>query len=648
MASVCVLGGGISGLSAAYYLHKYGNVAVKKVYLLESSKRVGGWLQSKKLADGSIVEVGPRSIRFAGKSGQNIIKLVDELKLEPELIPVGKNHQFAAKRMILVNNQLHSLPTLSSAFKKTSPFTQPLILCALRDLIRKRKLCPDDNVYEFVERRFGEETAKYLADPICRGIFAGDSKNLSIKAFGKTFFEAEQEHRSVILGLLRKNKERSAVGVDEDGDNLVCPLLKRAINERWSLWSVRNGLQTMIDRLKEQLINVGVEIISDSPVNQLRFNSNNVQVVTKNNTLECDYVISSLPANCLRDVLIGDEFSPVIELLNSISFVNVGVVTLQFQQSTQSLLQNNQGFGFLVPSSEPVPILGVIFDSCIFPQHNSNQDKTTLTVMMGGHVFSKWFGDSPNEKQFYDTALECVNKYLNINSPVIDSQIFIHKNGIPQYSVGHFERVAELRSLIERSNLPLKLTGNSLDGVGVPDSVYSSKNQVKSAIRHMQNPYAFEVKENLQVGSLVGQIEAIDDDLLDTSNIYYYVIDADEEKTLAVDKLTGSIYTNRIQVVKIKIQVVLNIFVYVVDVNDNVPNFINSPYIAGISYDAPIGSIVINASAYDPDIEDQGNVIYTIEKTTLFSPVTRDSAKMLTKSPFGINNKGFGFMMKKN
>ncbi|GAB6032850.1 hypothetical protein CHUAL_012052 [Chamberlinius hualienensis] len=79
--------------------------------------------------------------------------------------------------------------------------------------------------------------------------------------------------------------------------------------------------------------------------------------------------------------------------------------------------------------------------------------------------------------------------------------------------------------------------------------------------------------------------------------------DADEEKTLAVDKLTGSIYTNRIQVVKIKIQVVLNIFVYVVDVNDNVPNFINSPYIAGISYDAPIGSIVINASAYyDPDI----------------------------------------------
>lgn len=101
---------------------------------------------------------------------------------------------------------------------------------------------------------------------------------------------------------------------------------------------------------------------------------------------------------------------------------------------------------------------------------------------MGGHVFTKWFGDLPSEKQFYDTAVDCVKKYLNINLPVIQSQTLIHKNCIPQYTLGHFERVVELRRLIGQLNLPLWLTGNSFDGVGVPDSVYSAKSQVKLAV----------------------------------------------------------------------------------------------------------------------------------------------------------------------
>lgn len=111
--------------------------------------------------------------------------------------------------------------------------------------------------------------------------------------------------------------------------------------------------------------------------------------MTNSKTIECDYVISSLPANCLRDVLFGDKISPVFELLNSISFVNVGVVSLQFEQSAQNLLHKNQGFGILVPSSEPVPILGVIFDSCVFPEHNCQQNTNYIIRDDGRSRFHK-------------------------------------------------------------------------------------------------------------------------------------------------------------------------------------------------------------------------------------------------------------------
>lgn len=155
----------------------------------------------------------------------------------------------------------------------------------------------------------------------------------------------------------------------------------------------------------------------------------------------------------------------------AIPYVDVALVNLQYEGD--DLLQR-PGFGFLVPPSENLPILGVIFDSCCFPQSG----KTILTVMMGGAWFAERLGAQPTNKQLYEIAVQQVSGILGIKQRPHTGRVHVLHQCIPQYVVGHRDRVGRIRDYIREHRLPLTLCGAAFDGVGVNDVIYSARQAV--------------------------------------------------------------------------------------------------------------------------------------------------------------------------
>lgn len=460
-----VLGGGISGLSAAYYLLR---LAKHKVTVIEGSNRIGGWMRSVKLPNTDIVfEKGPRTIRPHGLQGLNTLSLIEELGLSDRLVSIPRNHPVAKNRLLYVKNKLHTLPnSISAFFKITPPFSRPLILALMKDFLTPRKVTSDESIYDFVKRRFGKDLAEFIIRPMICGICAGDAKEISVKFLMQSLFDAEQKYGSVSRGLMR--------GIFFQKENIPedlkqSELCKQSRNENWSVWYLHGGLQLLPDTLKDYLQEKHVELILNSKCTKLTFVDSKVVCKFGNNETVYEHVVSALPAHKLAPML-SHQHPFLSENLSAIPTVDVAVVSLAFKGN----LNKENAFGFLTSPLEELPVLGVIFDSDCFDY----KDWTVLTVMMGGKWFHKYFGSTVTDENLLNTALENVSKILNITDKPCYHHVSVLKNCIPQYVVGHYERIDKIFKYIKNENLPLSLVGSSYKGVGINDVIMSSKTAV--------------------------------------------------------------------------------------------------------------------------------------------------------------------------
>lgn len=190
--SVTVLGGGIGGLSALYYLSLRQNLS-RQIKLYEASSRYGGWVNSKYHEESGVVfETGPRTLRPAGNQGMTTLELIENLGLKDKVVPVPRSHPAAKNRMIFAKNQVCLMPSgPAGIFKKIPPFSKPLVFAGLKDIFTGKSKVPieDESLYSFVERRFGREIAEYAVSPVICGICAGDAKEISVKFLMKDIFE---------------------------------------------------------------------------------------------------------------------------------------------------------------------------------------------------------------------------------------------------------------------------------------------------------------------------------------------------------------------------------------------------------------------------------------------------------------------------
>nr|CAG4643225.1 EOG090X06SP [Ilyocryptus agilis] len=456
-----ILGGGISGLTAAYRLTQI-QPTPKRIVLLEASSRIGGWIYSERSEDGVVYECGPRTFRPVGESGITTLNLVEELGLRDQVLHVPYGHPSSTNRLIYTNSKLHKLPTsIAALFKTCPPFRRPLLSAAFRDLLTSKSREKDESMFDFVYRRFGPDLAELAIDPLVRGVCAGDSKEVSINFLLKSLKDYEQKYGRVAFGIIAEAFRKKS-----PSSQPVSDLAKQSQREKWPLWTLQGGLQSLPEALAEKAAKNGVELFVESPVNELEFQKDgSVIVKCREGELHASKVISALPSFQLAK-LVAKSHPELSSLLEPINFVTVGLVNLEWpdQRLTES------AFGFLVPSTQKSSLLGAVYNTCSFPQG----DRTILTCMMGGRWFQSLFGDHVTEKQLLEIASKEIESILGISDPPSRFSAHILRQCIPQYVIGHYDRVKQIRQCIAHNNLNVDLIGASFDGVSVNDCIHNA------------------------------------------------------------------------------------------------------------------------------------------------------------------------------
>lgn len=416
---VIILGGGISGLSLAYYLSKQ-----KKhfdIQLIEKKESLGGWIDSTHFS-GFFFEKGPRLLR--GKEGEALFSLITELGLKNEIVfPNPKERG----RYLWAEGRLRKMSLLSWS----------LIKGALKERFIKPLQEGDESVWEFACRRFNRMIAQEVFDPLVVGMCGGDAKEISMKLAFPRLKKLETEYGSLLRGFYKTGYF-----------SFPNP----------STFSLKEGIKTVIEKLEKETdipFHYNEEVVSIHPKKE------GFEVRSLKKTYESDYLFSALPCS-----EIGKLFIPQL-----LDIPIRGTTVLHFAYQRNVL--KGKGFGYLVPSVEKENLLGVIFDSNLFPQHNtSSSEEARATIFLNGHPFS--------DEEAYYFSLRALERHLKITDQPVVSKILKMENSFPQLCVGHEEFMKRILKGIEEKYPHFYLVGNYLYGIGVGDCVERAKSVANS------------------------------------------------------------------------------------------------------------------------------------------------------------------------
>lgn len=401
MKKIAILGAGITGLAAAYFIQKrFGNNVTCTVF--EASDRSGGWIKSIE-HNGAIFELGPRTLR----SSKELDALVEELNLEP----LFAAHD-AKKRYIATEGALHALPT-SALELITTKLGRKILFALVKNSFCSKTAADDESVEQFFKRRMGKSGCDTFISALTNGIYAALPEELSMRSC----FPAIWEKRTLFMPAAHSfNFSR---GVEMLSERLSCGL------------SIR--YKSAVDRIEELIDSV---LVNSEPF---------------------DHLISTIqPSKLLRLLPDNDPWRPFL----SVPTTSLVAITVAYTAS-QAI---PDGFGFLCTKSEDDNLLGIVFDSNLFPKHNGGYE-TRLSVMFGG-------SKNPELAHYSDAALvaftkEVCKKYLNIHAEPDFLHITRAVDAISRYPVGHYKRLEALRENKRR----ISALGSGLTGVSVGDCV---------------------------------------------------------------------------------------------------------------------------------------------------------------------------------
>ncbi|KAK1329548.1 hypothetical protein QTO34_011753 [Cnephaeus nilssonii] len=305
------------------------------------------------------------------------------------------------------------------------------------------------------------QVAALAADSLCRGVFAGSSRELSVRSCFPSLFQAERAHRSVLLGLLL------GTGQSSQPDSA---LVRQARAERWSQWSLRGGLEMLPQALTTHLTRRGVTVLRGHPVCGLSLQAGRWKVSLGGSCLEADHVISALPAPVLSKLLPA-EAAPLARVLGTIRAVSVAVVNLQYQ-------------GAQLPVQVRSKCPGNVYDSVAFPEQDGSPPGLRVTVMLGG----SWLqalearGCAFSQELFQQQAQEAAATQLGLKEPPSHCLVHLHRHCIPQYTLGHWRKLESAAHFLAVHRLPLTLAGASYEGVAVNDCIESGRQAAARAL----------------------------------------------------------------------------------------------------------------------------------------------------------------------
>jgi len=457
---IAIVGGGISGLSAAFALEQRRQSANENLeyVVFESSPRLGGVLRTDHV-DGCVVEAGPDSFLTEKPWAAELCRSVG---IEDQLI--GSNDA-TRKTLILRAGRLVEIPDGLMFIVPTKIFpalSSPLFSWNTKFRMAQEFFHPpapaqnDESVAAFVTRHYGEEMVDRLADPLLSGIYGGSAQELSVRAVMPRFAEMEREHGSLSRAMLKARKKMPAAA------------------QRPLFTSLKNGMEQLAQAVVSRLSPSSLR--TNTAVRAIQRDGDGWKISTRENTSNFDALILALPAHATASLL-RECAPPLSTELSEIRYTSSITVALGYDTNVRRSLP--PGFGFLVPRSEGKRLLAATF------VHNKFLHRVPQNLALIRCAFAGANADAIEQQsdlQVVDIVREELRQILGLRAKPLFTRAYRWKSAMAQYGVGHLDRLERIEQLCRQ--LPrLALAGNGYRGIGIPDCVRSGRdaaNQVLS------------------------------------------------------------------------------------------------------------------------------------------------------------------------
>ncbi len=465
MAHAVIAGGGISGLTAAYRLRRLARESGLdlRITLVEADTRLGGKILTERVDD-LIIEAGPDSIlsqklpaiqfcqelgiadRLVGtKEGGGGTYILREGRLEP--LPEGITMLVPTKLRPLIGSRLLS--------------TRAKLRMGLDVLIPPLASGDDESVAAFVTRRLGREAFERMAQPLLSGIYAGDAGQLSLAATFPRLRQIEREHGSLVRGMLAQRRQRRTTS---GSAQRYTPFV-----------SLRGGIGELVDALTAQFEDVDIRLgTAVSGIEQGTSGGYRVRL-SDGETLETDVLLLATPAD-VSGKLLAPVRPDLAALLQQIPYVSSATITLAYRQSDVGKL--GAGRGFVIPRVENRELTAVTWASSKFP-YRAPEGLMLLRAFVG-RAGRESAVDLPDDL-ILRLVREELREILDLTAQPVLSRIYRWHQALPQYVLGHLDRLAEIDR--ELADLPgLFLLGAAYRGVGIPDCIQSGNQAAERAL----------------------------------------------------------------------------------------------------------------------------------------------------------------------
>jgi oxygen-dependent protoporphyrinogen oxidase len=462
-----IIGGGIAGLSAAYYATK--RLPNTEITLIESSDRWGGKITTDRVAfDGGqfIIEGGPDTFLATKPYATALCK---ELGLGERLHGTNPNQK---NTYVLHRNKLEPLPDGLAMMIPTN--VQAILSSHLVSWIGKARMGfdfvqpakavnGDESLGAFVSRRLGREAYENLIEPLMSGIYAGDGDALSLASTFPYLRDLEIKHGSLARGALRMRRQSNGKAVQGSRSAFLTPTTGLA-----------EIVEALVDSLKSK-----VDLRLNTSVSRITQNASRFLVELKDgSSLDSDSVILATPA-FVSGTLLASFVPALASDLRSIPYASTATVSLAYSQS--DLPRPLDGYGYVIPRREGRKALACTWTSTKFP-HRAPDGYALIRVFVG-----RAGQDIPwSEDDLLVLAKEELNLTLGITAEPILSRVFMWDKAMPQYNLGHPEILKRIEAALE--NHPgLALAGNGYRGIGIPDCIHSGELAVEKILNGVRS-----------------------------------------------------------------------------------------------------------------------------------------------------------------
>jgi oxygen-dependent protoporphyrinogen oxidase len=436
-----IIGAGLAGLTAGVLLDK----AQRSVAVIDSAIRPGGVIRSE-WKDGFLLEYGPTTVMAT----PDLMDLIDDLGLKQDMLIADAK----IPRYVRLGSRLLPVPLSPPSLLSTPLLGGRAKIRLFTEFFRSHQQhSPDETLSSFVSRRFGNDVLENILKPFVSGIWAGDADQLSARAAMPRLVELEEKYGSVTAAFFRERKKRDA-------------------RVPRGLVSFKNGWETLTQKLSARLTG---KISLDTKILRLSRSHETERwvVETDRGAFESGNVFLAAPAHALSPLIhpISDDTALALKL---ISYAPVAVIHAAVART--DIKHPLNGFGYLIAPAENTPVLGCLWNSSIF-KNRAPAEHALFTFFIGGARWPKIPAKSDTEliqlvKEEMKTALDFFGE-TNVLS------VMRAERAIPQYNLGHIERVKVLREM-ENRHPGLHFIGNYLEGISVGDVIKYSTLKTKS------------------------------------------------------------------------------------------------------------------------------------------------------------------------